>query len=79
MERYTGIYRDEIYGPVKIARVGDHLELSMGKAIKTKLSSWDGDTFSHLKSVMYKPQKPDPKLLYPPYTSLKDKIVRTAM
>ncbi|MCX7620245.1 MAG: aldehyde dehydrogenase family protein [Acidimicrobiales bacterium] len=33
------------------------------------------DTFSHLKSVLYKPQKPDPKILYPPYTSFKQKLV----
>ncbi len=34
------------------------------------------DTFSHLKSVLYKPQRPDPKILYPPYTSFKEKLVR---
>ena len=37
------------------------------------------DTFSHHKSVLVKPQKPDPKLLYPPYTSFKDAIVRRAL
>lgn len=37
------------------------------------------DAFSHHKSVLIKPQKPDPKLLYPPYSSLKDKIIHTAM
>ena len=37
------------------------------------------DAFSHHKSVLIKPQKPDPKLLYPPYSPLKDKIIHTAM
>jgi aldehyde dehydrogenase (NAD+) len=37
------------------------------------------DAFSHHKSVLLKPQKPDPKLLYPPYTPLKDKIVHAAL
>jgi aldehyde dehydrogenase (NAD+) len=37
------------------------------------------DTFSHLKSVLYKPQKPDVKLLYPPYTAWKDKLAHKAM
>jgi aldehyde dehydrogenase (NAD+) len=37
------------------------------------------DAFSHHKSVLIKPQRPDPKLLYPPYTPIKDKIVHTAL
>ena len=37
------------------------------------------DAFSHHKSVLVKPQKPDPKLLYPPYTAIKEKIVRAAL
>jgi aldehyde dehydrogenase (NAD+) len=37
------------------------------------------DTFSHLRSVLYKPQKPDPKILYPPYTSFKDKLVHRVL
>jgi aldehyde dehydrogenase (NAD+) len=37
------------------------------------------DAFSHHKSVLYKPQRPDPKLLYPPYSALKDKIIHTAL
>jgi aldehyde dehydrogenase (NAD+) len=37
------------------------------------------DAFSHRKSVMTKPTRPDPKLLYPPYTNLKEKIIRKAM
>ncbi|HKY15885.1 MAG TPA: aldehyde dehydrogenase family protein [Microthrixaceae bacterium] len=34
------------------------------------------DTFSHHKSVMRKPTFPDPGILYPPYTGLKEKLVR---
>ncbi len=37
------------------------------------------DTFSHLKAVLQKPTRPDPKLLYPPYTALKERVIRTAM
>ncbi|MCH7789867.1 MAG: aldehyde dehydrogenase family protein [Acidobacteria bacterium] len=37
------------------------------------------DTFSHLKSVMRKGTRPDPSLMYPPYTSLKERIIRKAM
>ena len=37
------------------------------------------DAFSHHKTVMTKPTRPDPKLLYPPYTNLKEKIIRKAM
>ncbi len=37
------------------------------------------DAFSHHKSVLLKPQKPDPKLLYPPCTDMKSKIIHKAM
>jgi len=37
------------------------------------------DAFSHLKPVLAKPAKPDIKFIYPPYTSLKEKIVRSAL
>jgi aldehyde dehydrogenase (NAD+) len=37
------------------------------------------DAFSHHKSVLVKPQKPDPKLMYPPYTATKSKIIHKAM
>ena len=37
------------------------------------------DTFSHLQSVLYKPQKPDPKILYPPYTNFKSKLVHKVL
>jgi aldehyde dehydrogenase (NAD+) len=34
------------------------------------------DTFSNLRSVLKKPTKIDPKLLYPPYTPRKEKLIR---
>jgi aldehyde dehydrogenase (NAD+) len=34
------------------------------------------DTFSHSKPVLSKPTRPDPALMYPPYTKLKQKIIR---
>ena len=37
------------------------------------------DTFSNLKSVLRKKTRPDVKLLYPPYTALKDRIFRKAL
>ena len=37
------------------------------------------DTFSHFKSVLGKPTRPDPALMYPPYTATKQKIIRKFM
>jgi aldehyde dehydrogenase (NAD+) len=37
---------------------------------------WGFETFSHRKSVVRKPTRPDPSLAYPPYTKLKQKIMR---
>jgi len=34
------------------------------------------DTFTHHKPVLDKPTRPDPSLMYPPYTSTKQKILR---
>ena len=34
------------------------------------------DVFSHRKSVLMKPTRLDPKLAYPPYTKLKERIIR---
>ncbi len=34
------------------------------------------DTFSNLRSVLEKGSKPDPKLLYPPYSKLKERLIR---
>jgi aldehyde dehydrogenase (NAD+) len=58
-------------------------ELPFGGVGPSGMGAYHGkrgfDTFSHLKSVLYKPQKPDVKLLYPPYTPLKDKLAHKAM
>jgi aldehyde dehydrogenase (NAD+) len=37
------------------------------------------DTFSHRKSVLRKPARPDPPVLYPPYGRMKSKMLRTAL
>ena len=37
------------------------------------------DTFSHHKAVLAKPSRPDPSLIYPPYTGLKQKLIRKFM
>ncbi len=37
------------------------------------------DTFSHLKSVLQKPNKPDLKMLYPPYKPFLEKVLRFMM
>ena len=37
------------------------------------------DVFSHHKSVLRKPTKPDLKMLYPPYKPLVEKLVRRIM
>lgn len=34
------------------------------------------ETFSHQKSVLYKPSRPDPAFAYPPYTEFKEKLIR---
>ena len=34
------------------------------------------DTFSNLRSVLRKPTRPDPSLLYPPYGGLKERLIR---
>ncbi len=34
------------------------------------------DTFTHYKPVLDKPTRPDPSLMYPPYTNTKQKILR---
>lgn len=40
---------------------------------------WGFETFSHRKSVLAKPARPDVALLYPPYTRLKSKLMRRFM
>lgn len=37
---------------------------------------WGFQAFSHRKAVLAKPAKPDPSLMYPPYTEAKKKIMR---
>lgn len=37
------------------------------------------DAFSNLKSVLHKGNRPDPNLLYPPYTATKARIIRRAL
>jgi aldehyde dehydrogenase (NAD+) len=58
-------------------------ELPFGGVGPSGMGAYHGqrgfETFSHLKSVLYKPQKPDVKLLYPPYTRLKDRLAHKAM
>ncbi len=58
-------------------------ELAFGGVGPSGMGAYHGqrgfDTFSHLRSVLYKPQRPDVKLLYPPYTGLKDKLIHKAM
>jgi aldehyde dehydrogenase (NAD+) len=34
------------------------------------------ELFSHKKSVLTKPARPDPKIAYPPYTKLKERLIR---
>lgn len=58
-------------------------ELPFGGVGESGIGRYHGksgfDTFSNLKSVLRKPTFPDPALLYPPYTSGKEKIVRKAL
>jgi aldehyde dehydrogenase (NAD+) len=37
---------------------------------------WGFEAFSHRKAVLRKPTRPDPNLLYPPYTKLKERLMR---
>jgi aldehyde dehydrogenase (NAD+) len=37
---------------------------------------WGFETFSHRKAVLRKPSWPDPALAYPPFTKLKERIMR---
>ena len=37
------------------------------------------DTFSHHRSVLSRPTRPDPSVLYPPYTRLKERLLRRFM
>ncbi|HSP30226.1 MAG TPA: aldehyde dehydrogenase family protein, partial [Ilumatobacteraceae bacterium] len=58
-------------------------DLPFGGVGESGMGSYHGksgfDTFSHLKAVLDKPTRPDPALMYPPYTNLKKKILRRFM
>ena len=58
-------------------------ELPFGGVGESGMGAYHGkagfDTFSHRKAVLTKPTKPDPSLMYPPYTSFKQKLLRTFM
>ena len=55
-------------------------ELPFGGVGESGMGSYHGksgfDTFSHDKAVLDKPTRPDPSLMYPPYTNTKQKILR---
>lgn len=70
-------------GGVCINQVLMHLipaDLPFGGVGDSGMGSYHGkagfDAFSHLKSVLRKPAKPDLRLLYPPYKPLAEKLVR---
>jgi aldehyde dehydrogenase (NAD+) len=58
-------------------------ELPFGGVGPSGMGAYHGqsgfEALSHLKSVLRKPTWPDPSLLYPPYTGLKEKVVKAAM
>ncbi len=58
-------------------------DLPFGGVGESGMGSYHGkagfDTFSHRKAVLVKPTKPDPALMYPPYTSFKQKVLRKFM
>jgi len=55
-------------------------DLPFGGVGESGMGSYHGkcgfETFSHFKAVLDKPTRPDPALMYPPYTSTKQKIIR---
>jgi aldehyde dehydrogenase (NAD+) len=55
-------------------------DLPFGGVGESGMGSYHGkagfDTFSHAKAVLDKPTRPDPALMYPPYTNMKQKIIR---
>lgn len=58
-------------------------ELPFGGVGPSGMGAYHGksgfDTFSHHKAVLAKPSRPDPKLIYPPYTNVKRKLIRRFM
>ena len=55
-------------------------DLPFGGVGESGMGSYHGkpgfDTFSHAKAVLNNPTRPDPALMYPPYSSMKQKILR---
>jgi aldehyde dehydrogenase (NAD+) len=55
-------------------------ELPFGGVGPSGMGAYHGkasfDVFSHRKSVLTRPARPDPKIAYPPYTRLKERIIR---
>jgi aldehyde dehydrogenase (NAD+) len=55
-------------------------DLPFGGVGESGMGSYHGkagfDTFSHAKAVLDKPTRPDPALMYPPYSTMKQKILR---
>ncbi len=55
-------------------------ELPFGGVGASGMGAYHGkagfDTFTHYKAVLDKPTRPDPSLMYPPYTNTKQKILR---
>lgn len=46
LSQYAGKYKHPVYGVATVSLVGDTLELALGKNMRLKLTTWDGDTFS---------------------------------
>jgi aldehyde dehydrogenase (NAD+) len=57
--------------------------LPFGGVGESGMGSYHGkagfEAFSHRRSVLQKPSKPDVKLMYPPYSAIKDKLLRRFM
>lgn len=46
LERYTGTYRNDVYGPIEVAVQQDALVMTLGpKKIQARLKPWDRDAF----------------------------------
>lgn len=45
LERYIGVYENKLYGPVEIAREGEHLVIKY-RNLKAPLTHWNGDNFT---------------------------------
>ncbi len=58
-------------------------ELPFGGVGASGIGAYHGragfERFSHLKAVLSKPTRPDPPVLYPPYTRVKRWLLRRAV